>query len=153
MTSWLPTSSEIRNLVPGPLGLAHITTFFPFRNLLSLYGVWESAQLLRDWSVRTLTISFLHLYQGNRGHTLSSPWVRRVGFSTLAITDLLPLCSHFTRIQLVSLENHVLNWFSHSRASRLDSLALQSYSDFAMISDYAIICFADPYFFLLVFLG
>ena len=57
---------------------ARITTFLLSRIMLFLYGVWESAQLLRDWSVCMSTNPFLHLYQKNRGHTLSSLWVRRV---------------------------------------------------------------------------
>ena len=36
----------------------------------------------------------------NRGHTLSSLWVRRVVVSTQAITDWLPLCSHSARISV-----------------------------------------------------
>ena len=43
-----PFESAIRNCVPGPLGHGRILTFFPSRNVSSLYGVWESAQLLHD---------------------------------------------------------------------------------------------------------
>ena len=57
----------------------------------------------------------------NRGHTLSSPWARRVVCSTQAITDWLPLCSHSACISVGFLGESCADYvFSHSQASRLD---------------------------------
>ena len=114
--------------------------------MLSLYGVWESAQLLCDWSVHMSSLSFFAPSPGNRGHTLGSPWVRRVVFSTHAITDWLPLCSHSARISVGFLGKSCADYgFLTVRLRAWISPALQSYSDLAMISDYAIICCADSY--------
>ena len=135
-------------LVPRPLGPAHITTSLLSRILLFLYGVWESAQLLRDWSVRMSTNPFLHLHQRNRGHTLSSLWVRRVS-QLLQLKVFIAIVLAFYTYYVGFLGKSCAELSSHSQASRLDFPALQSYSDSAMISDYVKICFADSYFFLL----
>ena len=86
----------------------------------------------------------------NRGHTLSSPWVRRVVVSTHAITDWLPLCSHSARISVGFLGKSCADYdFLTVKLRAWISPALRFYSNFAMISDYAIICCADSYFLFL----
>ena len=60
-------------------------TWFPFRNMLSLYGVWESAQLLCDDPFTCHLFLFFAPSPGNRGHTLSSFWVRRVVFQLMQL--------------------------------------------------------------------
>ena len=83
----------------------------------------------------------------NRGHTLSSLWARRVVFPTRASTDWLPLCSHFACISVGFLGKSCADYvFLTVRLRAWISPALQCYSNFAMISDYAIICCADLYF-------
>ena len=115
-----------------------------------LYGVWESAQLLCDWSVHMSSLSFF----------APSPWKQGAHaqfflglascFSTHAITDWLPLCSHSTRISVGFLGKSCADYGFHTvRLRAWISPALQSYSDLAMISDYAIICCADSYFLFL----
>ena len=97
-------------------------------------------------------ILFLHLYQRNRGHTLSSLWVRRV-FQLLQLKFFIAIVLAFYTYYVGFLGKSCAGLISHSQASRLDFPALQSYSDSAMISDYVKICLADSYIFLLVFLG
>ena len=66
-------------------------------------------------------------------------------FSTHAITDWLPLCSHSARISVGFLGKSCADYGLTVRLRAWISPALQSYSDLAMISDYAIICCADSY--------
>ena len=68
-------------------------------------------------------------------------------FSTQAIKDRLPLCSHSARISVGFLGKSCADYdFLTVKLRAWISPALQFYSNFAMISDYAIICCADSYF-------
>ena len=112
--------------------------------MLSLYGVWESAQLLCDDPFTCHLFLFLHLHQGT-GDTRSVLLGSGELFSTHAITDWLPLCSHSARISVGFLGKSCADYGLTVRLRAWISPALQSYSDLAMISDYAIICCADSY--------
>ena len=92
---------------------------------------------------------FLHLHQEQGTHAQFSLGQASC-FSTHAITDWLPLCSHSTRISVGFLGKSCADYGFHTvRLRAWISPALQSYSDLAMISDYAIICCADSYFLFL----
>ena len=90
---------------------------------------------------------YLHLHQRTGVTRLVLLGPGELFFLTRASTDWLPLCSHFACISVGFLGKSCAEYvFLAVKLRAWISPALQCYSNFAMISDYALICCADLYF-------